>query len=73
MIKEYWTKLSEANRRRIMSFLTTFATSFVVLLAAQVELGFPSSWTALGAVIGSVARSALREAIILLAARLNGK
>jgi len=58
-----WLSISEANRKRIVSFLNTFIVTFLMLLAAKIELGFPQSWPALGALFLAIARSAVREAI----------
>lgn len=70
-IREMWLKLSEANRKRIVSFANSFIVSFLVLLAAQLNTGFPESWTAFGALMLAVARTAVREALNLLVATLK--
>ena len=62
-IKKLWLKLSLENRKRIVSFLNTFVVTFLTLIAAQMQIGFPESWSILGALILSVARTSIREAI----------
>jgi hypothetical protein len=68
--RELWLKLSEANRKRIVSFLNSFIVTFLILMAAQLNTGFPESWAALGALAVSLARTAVREALNLLVATL---
>ena len=67
-LKDKWLSLSLKDRKRIVSFLNTFAVSFTLLFLAKLELEFPGSWTALGALCLSATRSALREALDLLLA-----
>lgn len=72
-LKELWLRLSLENRKRIVSFLNTFVVTFLILLATELDSGFPSSWSAFGALLVAVARTSVREALNLLVAKLNNK
>lgn len=57
-----WRSISLENRKRIVSFLNTFAVTFLLLLATQLESNIPS-WEAALAILAAITRSAIREAI----------
>jgi hypothetical protein len=62
-ITKLWLSLSESNRKRIVSFARVFVTSFAVMFAAQLNLGFPETWSAFGALATACLSSAVKEAI----------
>lgn len=70
-IKQLWLKISETNRKRIVSFANTFVTTSLVLLAASLNSEFPVSLAAAGALAMSILRSAVREALNALVASLG--
>jgi len=64
-LHEQWLTLSEANRKRIVSFFNTFVSNFLLLLGAQLAMGFPASWTIFGALMVASVRGAFKEALDL--------
>lgn len=62
-IKGFWLNLPLEWKKRMVSFLRVFISAFVVLVAAQVQLQFPESWSALGAVLTAAVSSAIKEGL----------
>ena len=63
-IKELWLKISEENRKRIVSFANTFIVAFLMFLAVQLDgLGFPTTTSAGLALLAAGIRTGIREAL----------
>jgi hypothetical protein len=61
-IKELWLKLSERNRKRIVSFLNSFVVSFLLFFALSLkDGGFPADIAAFLSLCFAAGRSATKE------------
>jgi hypothetical protein len=58
-----WLSLSEANRKRIVSFTRVFLSTFLALAGAQLSLGFPADWTGWGSLAVACISAGFKEAI----------
>ena len=71
-ITELWSRISLENRKRIVSFSNTFAVTFLMFVAVQLDgLGFPADTSALLALIVAAGRTAVREALNALVASMK--
>ena len=71
-ITELWSRISLENRKRIVSFGNTFCVTFLMFVAIQLDgLGFPTTTSALLALIVAAGRTAVREALNALVASMK--
>ena len=59
-IRNLWNRLPDGWKRHICSALQTFVASALLLMGAQIQLGFPKSWVEFGALLMVVARGAFK-------------
>lgn len=62
-LKSKWYALDANLKRHIISAATTFVSSFLMFLSAQIALGFPASWDLVGALALTAGRHAVKMAI----------
>ena len=62
-LKAKWYGLDANVKRHLISAATTFVSSFLLFLSAQVALGFPPSWELWGALCLTAGRQAIKMAL----------